>query len=116
MLRRPVESVLAASIGMMGQTFTRLSDHQGFAQRLERQLLVQPITDRPANHPPGNRSNTTARYSQPSLVHTYERYCRRIQVIGAKAAKRVTRVVARGDPSSQRTIRAAFIAAVVQTS
>jgi hypothetical protein len=42
-------------------------------------------------------------------------YCRRIQATGARAAKGVTRVWARGRPSSQLTIRDTFIAAAMQT-
>ena len=43
-------------------------------------------------------------------------YCRRSQAaIGARAAKRVTRVLVRGTLSSQCTTRAMFIAAAVQT-
>jgi hypothetical protein len=51
----------------MGQTFTRLSNHQGFAQRLERQLLVELITDRPADHPPGKQIQHNSEI-QPTLA------------------------------------------------
>src|SRR5215213_1213445 len=50
-----------------------------------------------------------------SGVGVKSRYCRRIQAGWAKAAKPVTRVRARGTPSSHRTTREAFIAAAVQT-
>ena len=43
------------------------------------------------------------------------RYRRRIQAAAARAAKRVTRVLARGRPFSQCTTRETLIAAAVQT-
>lgn len=46
---------------------------------------------------------------------TSPRYCRPIQAVCARAAKRVTRVLARGVPASQCTTREAFSAAAVQT-
>jgi hypothetical protein len=58
---------LTAAVRVMGQALTGSSDRQRLAQRLERQFLVQPVTRRRAK-----RSRTTARYSQPSPVHTYE--------------------------------------------
>ena len=42
-------AILTAAVRVMGQPRGRLPDGQGFAQRLESQLLVQPIADRPAH-------------------------------------------------------------------
>jgi uncharacterized protein YbjT (DUF2867 family) len=44
----------------------------------------------------------------------YPRYCRRIHAAGARAAKRVTRVLACAVPASHCTAREAFMAAAVQ--
>jgi Glutathione-dependent formaldehyde-activating enzyme len=43
------------------------------------------------------------------------RYCRRSQAAWARAANRVTRVLARGSPSSQCTTRRTFIPTAMQT-
>jgi hypothetical protein len=40
------------TIRVVGQPLTRSPDRQSLAQRLQRQLLVQPVADRPADHPP----------------------------------------------------------------
>ena len=64
-------------------------------------LLAEGLRQRRA----GNGAGTSTR----------PRYCRRIQAAGARAAKRVTRVLARCRPSSQLTIRDTFIAAAMQT-
>jgi len=49
------QTILTAAVRMMGQPLTGSSDRQSLAQRLERQLLVQPVTHRPANHPPSEQ-------------------------------------------------------------
>ena len=81
-------------------------------------LYRRPNTSKPA---PGHKiypylARGTWRWSGPirSGPWTSPRYCRRIQA-AAKAAKRVTRVLARGTPSSQLTTRVTFMAAAMQT-
>ena len=40
---------------MMDQSLVQPPDRQGLAQRLQRELLVQPVADRPADHPPSKQ-------------------------------------------------------------
>src|ERR671911_914744 len=51
----------------MGQPLTGSSDRQSLAQRLERQFLVQPVADRPANHPSGKQIEHNGQV-QPALT------------------------------------------------
>src|SRR5688500_12164973 len=46
-------TILTAAVRMMDQPLIGPSDRQSLAQRLERQFLVQPVTDCPAKLPPG---------------------------------------------------------------
>ena len=65
-------TILTAAIGVMGQPLTGSSDRQGFAQRLESQFLVQPVADRPANHPPGEQVENHGQV-QPALPRPHVR-------------------------------------------
>src|SRR5215207_3206936 len=53
MLRRPLESALAAAVRVMDQTGCRSADDEGTTQRSEREFLLQPVAHRPAHHATG---------------------------------------------------------------
>src|SRR5271169_1367497 len=50
-LRRPLESALAATVGMMDQPCSWAAHDEGFAERLESQVPVQPVAGRPTDNP-----------------------------------------------------------------
>ena len=55
MLRRPIESALAAAIGMMDQARRRLLALDGHGQGCDRQFRPHVVTHRPANDLPGEK-------------------------------------------------------------
>ena len=77
-----------------------------------------PTTTRRDKDARQHRIWSTATSPRPARTRsgspTSPRYCRRIQAACASAVKRVTRVLARGRPSSQFTMRDTFMAAAVQ--
>ena len=50
-LRRPVESALAATVGVMNQARLRIASRESTAQGLDRQAALQSITRGPADNP-----------------------------------------------------------------
>src|SRR5918995_1489144 len=66
-LRRPLESALATAIRMVDQAGRWSSNNKSSAQCRERQLLVQPVTDRPADDAPGEQINDDGQI-QPALA------------------------------------------------
>jgi hypothetical protein len=65
-------TILTAAVGVMGQPLTGSSDPQSLAQRLKRQFLVQPVTHRPANHPPSEEIEDDGQV-QPALTRPHVR-------------------------------------------
>src|SRR4028119_827287 len=66
MLRPPLESALAAAVGVMQQPGPGSSNNEGSSQGGERQFLVQPVADRPADHAPGEQVDDNGEI-QPAL-------------------------------------------------
>lgn len=66
MLRRPFESGLAAAIGMVKQSATRLALSQRRAQDVEGELFLEPLAHRAGHDPPGEQVQDH-RQVQPAL-------------------------------------------------
>jgi hypothetical protein len=69
-LRRPIESALAALIAVVDQALGRLAAPDGHVEGVNDQLGAQVVGHRPATTRRDHTSRTTARYSQPDQVGT----------------------------------------------
>src|SRR5215218_8132582 len=75
-VRPPTNTGLSIlTVRVVGQPLTRSSDRQSLAQRLESQFLVQPVTHRPANHPPGEEIENHGQV-EPALTRPHVRKIR----------------------------------------